>query len=91
MDKISSEWSNITSRWLSDNEHTITRLIRPCSYAYIIILFTVVSLADGNFGAFNIKSDYIGIIKTLLVTMTWAYFGSRGLEKITKIFKGGEK
>jgi hypothetical protein len=74
----------ITKRWQSDNEHLITRLIRPLSYAWVIFVFTISMIGDGNWG-FTVNSDYLPIIEALLTTMTLAYFGSRGLEKITKI------
>lgn len=73
----------ITKRWTSDNEHTITRLVRPLSYVFVLSLFAFVVLLDGNAGGFKINPQYIPVIEGLLVTMTIAYFGSRGAEKIT--------
>jgi len=77
----------ITERWKSDNEHTITRLVRPASYVFILVLFSGLVLFDGNIGAFAINPKYIPVIEGLLYTMTIAYFGSRGMEKITKEVK----
>ncbi len=77
----------ITKRWTSDNEHVITRLIRPLSYIFILILFGVMVMFDGNAGQITIKTAYIPVIETLLITMTVAYFGSRGAEKITNKIK----
>jgi len=74
-----------TKRWLSDNEHFITRLIRPLSLTYMFIFFTAIVLFDGNIGDFHIRESYIPIIETLLVTMVIAYFGSRGVEKVANI------
>ena len=76
----------ITKRWLSDNESQITKLVRPLSYIFILTLFGAIVLTDGNIGEFIIHDAYIPVIETLLVTMTVAYFGSRGIEKTTKIF-----
>ena len=78
----------ITKRWSSDNEHFITRLVRPISYIFVLALFALMVLFDGNLGDMKIVEAYIPVIETLLVTMTVAYFGSRGAEKITKVFKG---
>jgi ABC-type antimicrobial peptide transport system permease subunit len=36
---------------------------------------------------FNVDDAWISLLKTLLVTVYVAYFGSRGAEKITKINK----
>ena len=71
----------ITQRWSSDNEHIITRLVRPISYGWVILFFTFIMIGDSNFG-FTIKDSYIPVIETLLATMTVALFGSRGAEKI---------
>ena len=72
----------ITSRWKSDNEHIITRLVRPGSYIYVLFVFGLIIFADGNVGEFKVANAYYDIIETLLVIMTVAYFGSRGAEKI---------
>lgn len=79
--------SQITERWNSDNENLLTRAVRPFSYAWVIGLFTAMVLFDGNVGNFKINVAYMGIIETLLVTMTVAYFGGRTFEK----FKSGVK
>lgn len=72
--------SQITERWKSDNEHIVTRLVRPLSYSWVIFLFTTVILGDGNLG-FSVKEAYIPVLETLLTTMTIAYFGARTIEK----------
>jgi hypothetical protein len=77
----------ITKRWTSDNEHTVTRLVRPISYASVLVLFGAIVLADGNIGEFTVNQSYIPVLETLLATMTIAYFGSRGVEKSIKHFK----
>jgi hypothetical protein len=78
------EDKEITKRWVSDNEHFTTRLVRPFSLIYMFVLFTIVILFDGNIGEFTIKEAYIPIIESLLVTMVIAYFGSRGIEKVSR-------
>lgn len=72
--------NQITERWKSDNEHIVTRLVRPLSYSWVILLFTTVILGDGNLG-FSVKEAYIPVLETLLTTMTIAYFGARTIEK----------
>lgn len=78
----------ITKRWTSDNEHMITRLVRPISYSAVLVLFGAVIISDGNIGSFQVNPSYIPVLETLLTTMTIAYFGSRGVEKTMKHFKG---
>lgn len=77
----------ITKRWISDNENIITRLVRPISFSFFLILFGAIILTDGNIGSFKVNTAYIPIIETLLTIMVIAYFGSRGMEKVSKTIK----
>jgi len=74
--------AQITDRWKSDNEHLVTRLVRPLSYGWFVFLFTIIILGDGNLGGFTIKAAYLPVIETIFVTMTIAYFGGRTSEKL---------
>ena len=86
MEQEAGKFENeITERWKSDNEHFITRMVRPIGFIYIYLLYGVVMIADGNIGSFNVKEAYIPTLETLLVTYTIAYIGSRGFEKYKKI------
>ena len=80
----------ITNRWLSDNENLITRIVRPAIVVFLFVLFGAVVLTDGNIGDFKINAAYIPVLQNLLVTVTVAYFGSRGIEKITREIKKRE-
>lgn len=76
----------VTKRQSSDNEHIITRLMRPLSLAFVLIMFGFISVADSNL--ISVKDAYIPVYETLLVTMVLSLFGSRGAEKVTRIIKG---
>ena len=91
MDAQSRYDAEITARWKSDNENLVTRLVRPVSYGFMLIVFFVISFSDGNIGGFKINPAYIPVYETLLITMTIAYFGSRGTEKIMKTVNGKKK
>ena len=79
--------AQITERWKSDNEHIVTRLVRPLSFVWVIALFTVVIIGDTNWG-FSVKDAYIPVLETLLTTMVIAYFGGRSFEKVSNVVKG---
>ena len=79
--------AQITERWKSDNEHMVTRLVRPLAFSWVIVLFTVVIIGDSNWG-FSVKDAYIPVLETLLTTMVIAYFGGRSFEKVSSIVKG---
>ena len=78
------EMQEVTKRLESDNEHNVTRLVRPISYAAMFIFYMACIFFDGNLGDFQIKEQYIPSITSLFSTMTIFYFGSRGLEKVMK-------
>jgi|TARA_R110002020_G_scaffold368359_2_gene580220 hypothetical protein len=78
------EMQEVTKRLESDNEHNVTRLVRPVSYAAMFILYMSCIFFDGNLGDFQIREQYIPSITSLFSTMTIFYFGSRGLEKVMK-------
>ena len=81
------EMVEVTKRLGMDNEHTITRLVRPVSYLAMFILFLSVVLLDGNVGSFEVEEAYIPVIQSLFGTMTIFYFGSRGIEKVMRNLK----
>lgn len=77
----------ITERWKSDNEHIVTRLVRPIAITWLIISFTIMAFCDGNIGSFTIKETYAPVFETLLVTAIVALFGGRSAEKITNTIR----
>lgn len=81
------EMVEVTKRLQTDNEHNITRLVRPISYGAMFLLFLTCVLFDGNVGDFTIDKKYVPVIESLFWIQTTFYFGSRGLEKMMKVFK----
>ena len=84
------EMEEVTKRLSMDNEHTITRLVRPVVYGAMFIMFLSMVFLDGNIGTFTIDKAYVPVIQSLFGTMTVFYFGSRGIEKVMKTFKQGK-
>jgi hypothetical protein len=82
------EMNVVTARHKSDNEHAVTRLVRPVTYTLFTVLFFILVFFDGNVGSFKVDPQYIPVIQSLFGTMTVFYFGSRGLEKVAKTWKG---
>ena len=91
MEAQSKHDAEITARWKSDNEHSITRLGRPLAFISVLVVFYIIAFADGNIGEFVINEKYIPVFEGLLYTMTIAYFGSRGAEKVTKSIKSAKQ
>lgn len=78
----------ITSRWTADmsSDDSMAKRVRPASLIYLLLFMTVIILGDSITElAFDVKDSYVQLIETLLVTVFVAYFGSRGIEKVTSI------
>ena len=82
MEQISERWeSDLTSdSWLSKNT-------RPLTLLFLTLMTTLFVILDSSDSPFKVSSEWIELLKTLLVTVYVAYFGSRGFEKYTKISK----
>ena len=77
---------NITKRWEADAQSSrLAKNIRPASLIFLLAVFTIISFADGNFYGFTLAAGYQEIYQSLLLVSFTAYFGSRGLEKVTHI------
>ena len=81
------EMVEVTKRLGMDNEHAVTRLVRPVVYGAMFLMFLMCVFFDGNVGEFTIDKVYIPVIQSLFGTMTIFYYGSRGIEKVMKTFK----
>jgi hypothetical protein len=81
------EMVEVTKRLAMDNEHAVTRLIRPVMTGCMFVMFLACVFFDGNLGEFTIDKAYVPVIQSLFGTMTIFYFGSRGIEKVMKTFK----
>ena len=64
--------------WLSKNT-------RPMALIFLTISLIVFILLDGFDIAFSIDTGWIDLLKSLLITVYVAYFGSRGAEKFKAI------
>ena len=64
--------------WLSKNT-------RPLALIFLTVAAVFIMSVDSFHLQFEVNSAWVDLLKTLLVTVYVAYFGSRGAEKITKI------
>ena len=68
--------------WLSKNT-------RPLTLIYLTVITSLYIILDSLNIAFEIDESWVELLKTLLVTIYVAYFGSRGFEKVGSIKKQG--
>lgn len=84
----------ITSRWQADmtQEDSLAKRVRPASLVYLLLFMTIIVFTD-SVGTldFDVKESYVNLIETLLVTVFVAYFGSRGIEKVSLIRAKGKE
>jgi len=87
MDK--EDMVNISNRWKYDMESDsfLSKNIRPICLGFLTLAMTLFIILDSSGNNFNVDPVWVDLLKTLLVTVYLAYFGSRGVEKFKKITK----
>jgi len=85
----SQEIQEVSKRWDSDmaSDSWLSKNVRPLTLVYLTLATTIYIVLDSLNIAFDIDQAWIELLKTLLVTIYVAYFGSRGFEKFKKITK----
>jgi hypothetical protein len=84
-----TELKEISSRWRVDmkSDSWLSKNTRPLTLIYLTFASTILIVIDSFHTMFNVDTAWVELLKTLLITVYVAYFGSRGAEKITKINK----
>ena len=85
----SKEIQEVSKRWDSDmaSDSWLSKNVRPITLIYLTLATTIYIVLDSLQIDFKIDEAWIELLKTLLVTIYVAYFGSRGFEKYKKITK----
>ena len=80
MQEISKRWSSdmTSDSWLSKNTRPMTLIFLTVSMIFLILL-------DSLDIEFSVDSGWVDLLKSLLITVYVAYFGSRGAEKFKSI------
>jgi hypothetical protein len=83
------EMENVSKRWDSDmkSDSWLSKNTRPLTLIYLTLASTILIIIDSFHTLFDVDTAWVELLKTLLITVYVAYFGSRGAEKITKIKK----
>ena len=85
-----AEMKEVSSRWRSDMKSDSwlkVKNTRPLALIFLTGSAVFMMAVDSFHLQFDVDEAWINLLKTLLVTVYVAYFGSRGAEKITKINK----
>jgi hypothetical protein len=83
------EMENVSKRWDADmkSDSWLSKNTRPLTLIYLTVITTLYIILDSLHIAFDIDDSWVELLKTLLVTIYVAYFGSRGFEKYQTIKK----
>ena len=83
------EMEQVTKRWDADmaSDSWLSKNTRPLTLIYLTVATTLYIVLDSLDISFDIDAAWVELLKTLLVTVYVAYFGSRGFEKFNKIRK----
>lgn len=83
------ELKEVSSRWRADmkSDSWLSKNTRPLALVFLTVSSVFMMAVDSFHLQFDVDDAWINLLKTLLVTVYVAYFGSRGAEKITKINK----
>ena len=81
------ELKEVSSRWRADmkSDSWLSKNTRPLALIFLTASSVFMMAVDSFHLQFDVDDAWISLLKTLLVTVYVAYFGSRGAEKITKI------
>jgi len=79
-----AEMESICNRWryAMQSDSWLSKNTRPLTLIYLTICMTLFISFDSIGMAFEMDIAWIELLKTLLVTVYVAYFGSRGAEKV---------
>ena len=79
-----AEMENVSKRWEYDmkSDSWLSKNTRPLTLIYLTVCMTLFIVFDSLDLLFDMKNVWIELLKTLLVTVYVAYFGSRGAEKV---------
>jgi hypothetical protein len=83
------EMQEITKRWDSDmkSDSWLSKNTRPLTLIFLTVSMVLLILLDSLEIQFVVNNEWIDLLKSLLVTVYVAYFGSRGVEKFKSISK----
>jgi len=84
-----AEMQEISKRWDSDmkSDSWLSKNTRPLALLFLTISMVFLIVLDSLNIDFGVSEEWIDLLKSLLITVYVAYFGSRGVEKFKAIGK----
>ena len=84
-----AEMQEISKRWESDmkSDSYLSKNTRPLALLFLTVSMVFLIVLDSLNIDFGVSEEWINLLKSLLITVYVAYFGSRGVEKFKAIGK----
>ena len=85
-----AEMSEVSTRWVSDmkSDSWLSKNTRPMTLIFLTLSMVLFIILDSFEWGWSVETAWVDLLKTLLVTVYVAYFGSRGAEKFQTIKNG---
>ena len=89
LDQDMVEMQETSKRWVSDmqSDSWLSKNTRPMTLIFLTISMIILILLDSFEINFSVDKGWVDLLKSLLITVYVAYFGSRGVEKYKAISK----
>jgi hypothetical protein len=83
------EMQEVSKRWTSDmkSDSWLSKNTRPLTLIFLTVSMVLLIFSDSIGESFEVDSGWVDLLKSLLITVYVAYFGSRGAEKFKSISK----
>jgi len=83
------EMQEVSKRWASDmqSDSWLSKNTRPMTLIFLTVAMVLLIFIDSTGLNFSVDSGWVDLLKSLLITVYVAYFGSRGAEKFKTISK----
>ncbi len=81
------EMQEVSKRWQADmqSDSWLSKNTRPLTLIFLTVAMVLLIFIDSTGMDFNVDNGWVDLLKSLLITVYVAYFGSRGAEKFKTI------
>ena len=81
------DMKGVSDRWMADmtSDSWLSKNIRPITLAFLTTSTVLLIVGDASGNSFNVGTEWIDLLKSLLITVFVAYFGGRSFEKTKRL------
>jgi len=88
-----TEMQEVSKRWSADmgSDSWLSKNTRPLTLIFLTISLVILIILESANMQFDVDNSWVDLLKSLLITVYVAYFGSRGAEKFKSISNNRSK